>query len=263
MIGKQATRIVRSRDGVDAVVAALMVCILLFVIFEGLQQRQPSAPPWPSHPPANIAPDPNFTSACYPHNMEARCVAQIIRATDRARSDEGLRSMVLPRDFLALAPPEQIFILSDVERVDRGLPPIVGISEAVSAFAQAGALADTDPELRAAPQGDWIVNWGSIWAADSNPLATNYDWMYNDGAGGPNDDCTRVGGTACWSHRNDILRICPTTETCGGTLVAGVAEAESADIAGWTSDAEILAVLRGPPPRLTFTWDQAVASGAK
>jgi len=261
--GKRAAQSVRARVGADAVVAALTLCILIFVIFEGLQHRQSSAPVWPSHPPANIAPVPDFSSACYPHNMEPRCVAQIIRATDRARANEGLRPMVLPTDFVALAPPEQIFVHTDIERVDRGLPAIVGISESLSIFAQAGARADADPELRAVPQGDTIVNWGSIWAADSNPLASNYDWMYKDGIDGPNVDCTLVRRTACWGHRNDILGICPTTETCGGTLVSGTAEAEGTGIAGWTSDAELLVVVQGPLPRLTYTWDQAVASGAK
>jgi len=70
MTRSRASGIIRDRGLADAIAAAVTVGLLIFVIYEGLHQTQSSPPPRPSDPPANIAPVPDFLSACYPHNME-------------------------------------------------------------------------------------------------------------------------------------------------------------------------------------------------
>lgn len=37
------------------------------------------------------------------------------------------------------------------------------------------------------------------------PLAAMYGWMYYDGPGGFNLDCTSSDSSGCWGHRDNIL----------------------------------------------------------
>ena len=37
------------------------------------------------------------------------------------------------------------------------------------------------------------------------PLAAMYLWMYYDGPGGSNEDCTSSRDSGCWGHRDAIL----------------------------------------------------------
>ena len=46
---------------------------------------------------------------------------------------------------------------------------------------------------------------GSIFAQDYTPLGADYAWMYNDGYGGTNLDCTTPSDPGCWGHRDNIL----------------------------------------------------------
>ena len=55
--------------------------------------------------------------------------------------------MSLPSNYPSLTPPEQLFVLTDLERIDRGLPPITGLAANLNAYAQAGANAHTDPRF--------------------------------------------------------------------------------------------------------------------
>ena len=55
------------------------------------------------------------------------------------RQTEGLGPMSLPSNYPSLTPAEQLFVLTDLERVDRGLAPIEGLSTTLNAYAQAGA----------------------------------------------------------------------------------------------------------------------------
>ncbi|MHB1975425.1 MAG: hypothetical protein ACYCR4_14260, partial [Acidimicrobiales bacterium] len=36
-------------------------------------------------------------------------------------------------------------------------------------------------------------------------LAAEYDWVYDDGYGSANVDCTSPGASGCWGHRDVIL----------------------------------------------------------
>ena len=109
--------------------------------------------------------------------------------------------MSLPSNWPSLTPPEQLFVLTDLERIDRGLAPISGLAANLNAYAQAGANAHTDPPLPALR-----VHGGRHLRLHVRPSATALAmWMYDDGPGGTNVDCPASGGGGCWGHRDIIL----------------------------------------------------------
>jgi hypothetical protein len=91
--------------------------------------------------------------------------------------------MVLPTNFLSLTIPEQMFVLTNLERVDRGVAPIEGLAYELNAYARAGANAGEDPGNPGAGH--------SIYAGAFN-FGALFGWMYDDGCTGPpvtNADC--------------------------------------------------------------------------
>ncbi len=80
-------------------------------------------------------------------------------------------------------------MLADTERVDRGLPPAVGLVAEFDQDAQAAAQADTDPTPTIVPPGIGIVRWASNWSENAGALGSNYNWMYDDGPGSGNLAC--------------------------------------------------------------------------
>jgi hypothetical protein len=231
----------------------------------------------PANPPANVAPDPGYTfepgttysstsslacwqsgtSAWAPQPGSAQCLDAEIAATDHARATEGLPPMRLPSNFSSLSPEEQLFVLTDIERVSRGEVPVEGLSALVSSDAQQGAESDTDPSFNfaAIPSSDW---WGSnVVSGALNALDANYTWMYEDGYGGSNVDCTSPGASGCWGHRDNEL-----TSNYGGTLVMGAGDV--AQSTGLQCLSELLVVVQNPAdiPPLSYTWADAVAAGA-
>jgi hypothetical protein len=148
--------------------------------FAGSLAGTPSSSPASTTLPANIPPAPNFLSSCYPHNDGAQCLSMIEQATTHARLFEGLGPMVLPSNFSALDPAEQAFVVTNIERVDRGLPPFVGLVDAFDADAQAGAQGNADPTPTQVPPGLSVIAWASNWAENGNPLGSNYFYMYDD-----------------------------------------------------------------------------------
>ena len=214
------------------------------------------------NPGANVPPSPNFLNACYPHNTGSTCTSQVIQATTNARAGEGLGAMALPSNFNSLTPAEQMFVITDIERVDRGLPPFVGLVSTFSSDALAGAQANTDPDPTQVPAGLHLVAWASNWAENGNPLGSNYFWMYDDGVGSGNIDCTAAGQPGCWGHRDNILSLTGYQQQYGGTLLMGAGEAYGTTSTNWESDAELLVLATGPLPALSYTWSQAVAAGA-
>jgi hypothetical protein len=214
------------------------------------------------NPPANVPPNPNFLNSCYPHTTVATCTTKVIQATTNARAPEGLGPMALPAGFSALTPAQQIFVVTDIERVDRGLAPFVGLVDTLSSDAQAGAQANADPNPTLVPPGLHLVAWGSNWAENGNPLGSNYFWMYDDGLNSGNIDCTSTNQSGCWGHRENILSLSNYQQQYGGTLLMGAAEVYGSTGNGWASDAELLVLASGPLPPLSYTWAQAVAAGA-
>jgi hypothetical protein len=225
-------------------------------------QADPAAAAGRGDPATNIPPSPNFLSYCYPHTTVPTCTAKVKQATTNARATEGLGPMQLPRNFANLSPAQQLFVITDIERVDRGLPPLVGLVDTFDADAQAGAQTNADPLPTAVPAGLHVIAWASNWAENGNPLGSNYFWMYDDGLNSGNVDCTATDHSGCWGHRQNILGLTNYQQMYGGTLLMGAAEAYGTTGTQWASDATLMVLASGPVPPLAYTWASAVAAGA-
>jgi len=150
-------------------------------------------------PSANEPAPAYMQAACASGNKQA-CQSAVVRAINHNHAKEGIRAVHLPSNYNKLSVPQQLLTVSNQERKDRGLPTISHLSPALNAMAMRGAAANADPT---GPQGK---GWGSNWAGnEGSVLQADYDWMYNDGPGGDNIDCTRPGQAGCWGHRKNIL----------------------------------------------------------
>lgn len=207
----------------------------------------------PSEPPANIPPSPNFLQSCQGNQYDdsARCVNATLSAIDNGRAREGLLDMSLPSNWSQLTVEQQIFVSTNLERTVRGLPPLSAMAEVLDQSAAQGAAQGADPSP---PSGFPATQWGSNWAgAVGNPLEAIYYWMYDDGIGSSNIDCTQSNQSGCWGHRNNVLMSLACHECVMGT---------GFDATGWQGDpslAEILVDSAGQPT-VVFTWQQEQAS---
>jgi hypothetical protein len=153
-------------------------------------------------PAANVVPSSAFWAACYP-TADSSCDAAALSDFDQARAGEGLGPMTLPTDFDSLSVAQQLFVLADIERVDRGLIPVSAMSAPINALALTGAEDDTDPDFPNPFYGNY---GGSNWAgAGTSSLFPEFLWVYDDGVGSGNEDCTQAGDPGCWGHRHNIL----------------------------------------------------------
>lgn len=207
---------------------------------------------------SNVAPQVDYYGTCSADATSSACTSVLVTDIDHARSLEGVGPLVLPDDWAQLSSAQQTFVLINLERVDRGLPPVAGITDDLNAIAAGAAAADTDPALSAGAMSDYDPWWWTgVWAMVVNPLAADYLWMYQDGWDGSdttNVDCTSATADGCWGHRKNIL-----SDYAGAPeLVAGVGQAS-----GWgASVAEIVVGGDGVVPPLTYTWRTAVMHGA-
>ena len=205
-------------------------------------QQRVSVPRPGGNPSASMPPDPDFFSVCSSSSLELTgpCEEEALQAIDRARASENLGPMVLPSDWPALTPSEQLFVATNLERTARGLAPFEGMAIALAPAAQAGANSGSDPVLPDGfPSDHWTSNAGEGFAS---PLGALYTWMYDDGAGSPNSDCNPDDTEGCWGHRDNIL----AAFSCNPCVV-GSADTPSAS---WS---ELMADTTGAP-LLSFAW---------
>lgn len=155
--------------------------------------------------------------------------------------------MALPSNWTSLTVEQQIFVVTNLERTVRGLPPLAGMVDALDQSAAQGAASGTDPSP---PSGYPYSEWGANWAgAVGNPLEAMYYWMYDDGEGSANIDCTSTNTSGCWGHRDNVL-LNMACDTC----VIGTGYSAT----GWNGDpsmAELL-VEQSSQPAMVFTWQQ-------
>jgi hypothetical protein len=113
------------------------------------------------------------------------------------RQDEDLEPLVLPSNWSMLTIPQQLFVLTQLERTARGLPPESGLASDWDQIAQQGANTASDPEGSGTvtpyyQSSPWrydtdpgasysIDGYGSIWAGPTDPLYAFKLWMYQDG----------------------------------------------------------------------------------
>ena len=242
-----------------------------------------------SNPSANIDPSPNFlaTGACSFANAVwscanpcvvgtasalswpgytggVDCTNYILSAINNARAIEGVRPMVLPSNWFSLSVPEQLFVIADLERTARGLPPYVGINAALSADAQHSAATNSDPSIAAgfpmANDAQGSAGFGGAWSGGYAVLVADYIWMYDDAWGGSvaktsNIACTSAGAAGCWAHRDELLGSDPGYNQGVGL---GCTNCEMgtgfAMVNGRASYVDLIEIPTGSLPPMTFTW---------
>ncbi len=226
-----------------AVAAALVTCLAVPAGAVGILP--------PDNPPGNVP----ISSSDY------------LASIDAARAVEGVGPMNVTEDTVATLPvAEQMFIVLNEERVDRGLPPIAYMSAQLDAQAQLGADSASDPAIPATLSGGSSVSWGgSIWAGGlSSVFGADYYWMYSDGLGGAqaattNEDCSAQDPSGCWGHRDIILHQFATCGSAGPTLVMGAAFSATGSPGGSIA-ALVVGTCGDPPTDVTLTWQQVLSS---
>ena len=186
----------------------------------------------PKNPSKSLPPKPDFlsSSSCSSAKDTTACNDLVLSATSNARN---LLEKLGPMSFSLsayekLTGAEQLFVTANVERVGRGLAPMLELTNSLDSLAQAGAKANTDPDIdriikTKLPGGGRVISAGANFASGyDNPLGSNYGWMYDDGLGSPNSACTSKNPQACWGHRDNILHAYGSTSACGGTSFESV-----------------------------------------
>jgi hypothetical protein len=222
----------------------------------------------PANPPQNIYPPvPNFQLDCSYGSVDdsSTCLTPTLQATDHARATEPVKAMsVTVAGLQRLTVPEQMFAITDLERVDRGLPPATAMTSQLDQIAATGAEQGTDPTAGGVNPagGGWFEGWGSNWAGGTyNALGSNYFWMYDDGFPSGNISCQTPSSPGCWGHRDNILGTFTFGGACAGpaTLLMGAAATNSPAKPPGPSFADIIAGQCGSPSGVVFTWAQAEA----
>ena len=225
----------------------------------------------PNNPSESLAPNPNFTGdgSCpyYIYSNTTTCSNDAVSAINSALNTlESLPALSLNMSaFENLTAPEQIFVITNVERVNRGLPPAVALTTQLNQVAQTAASASTltDPDLSvwSLTGGTQVYSWGSNAAeGTSNALGSDYYYMYDDGYGGVNGDCTTPSSQWCWGHRDNILGTFINNSECSNNpntyMGTGYTPGASSTFSTYT---EILVGACGTAPTdVVFTWTQAL-----
>lgn len=216
----------------------------------------------PNLHPINVPPNPDFTAYCGSHPPnDPRCIALELKAIHNARKAQGFhtRRLVLPSNYTSLSYAEQTFVLTNLERVDRGLHPFIALVPELDSRAKGGARDFSDPWLtRSLTELFGVQKWSSVWAEDYGPLAADYDWMYDDGYGGSGPrvlHCHFKTDSGCWIHRDIIIGHYGAPRH---TLIAGAASAGRDAL----SVAEVLSAGQVRPATTTYTWRAALRHGA-
>jgi hypothetical protein len=215
-----------------------------------------------ANPSINLAP--SFAGTCWEDGYESLgCQETEAADIDSALASEGLQPLTWPAALYNLPLAEQEFVVTNEERVLRGLAPITGMATAADQNALAGAQAEEDPPIQEVPGENAALG---NWAEDYGALGSDFDWMYNDGPGSFNIDCpSGSSSSGCWGHRDAILTNTisgPLAAPNGYTWVAGDACIPDSSISYFSNcDLEYVLV---PTTGVgyDFTWAQALADGA-
>jgi hypothetical protein len=164
----------------------------------------------PANPATNMSPQVMPRCSITPvDDTSAGCINSVLHNINYARSLEGLGPMILPSNYASDSVGVQQLIITDEERSDRGLSEYAGLDATLNTAALTGAQTNNDPAEPAGFHGPG----GSIFAQDYTPLGADFAWMYDDGYGGTNLDCTSPSDSDCWGHRDNILGSVTTSGT--------------------------------------------------
>jgi hypothetical protein len=192
--------------------------------------------------------------ACWSEPAGVQCIDASLGYLDQARASLGQTGYSVPADFASLTPAQQTFILTNLDRALYGLSTIPGLTQALDQDAARGVAGDKDPQ----PSDSTWLGFTSNWAGGYQNVVLAYEgWMYDDGPGSANLDCTAGNPGGCWGHRHDILW------QFGGSGALAMGAAAGADPSGTLGYAMLLEQQRpGVQPSYTYTWAQALADGA-
>jgi hypothetical protein len=206
----------------------------------------------PPDPAGNAPAFTTIPAVCAAAPQGSACESDALDMLDTARVATGLARYALPPGFVSLAPTVQVFILANLDRTAYGLQPVAGLSPALDAIAAKGVATDSDPN----PPANLNLSYASNAASGGIPnvLYTYYIWMYDDGYGSPNADCSAPKSAGCWGHRRDIFAL-PSLTTASMGAAAGH------DHHGQPSYAELIVGTAGNAV-YDYTWRQATAAGA-
>jgi hypothetical protein len=194
------------------------------------------------------------------------CNAAIETAINNGRKEMS-GGPPLPSNFSlsaydALNNDQQNFVMANVERTVRGLPPVAGLTAQLNLVALNAANDRADPSVQlpyGLRGGGQAYQYGSNLAqGTANSMGADYYWMYDDGLDSPNAGCTSGTPQPCWGHRNNILgdyseAICPKGDAVN--IVMGTAETTTT---GYNpAVTQIFVEDCGPLPELDYTWAAA------
>lgn len=198
-----------------------------------------AAPAHAADPSSNTSPSGMYNCDVNSSQITDSCLSGAIADFNTARAKEGLGPINLPSNFAYLPATYQFLVLANIDRVDRGLVPFVGLSRTLDAYALKGALASADP-----PFPYWTTYGSGNWVGSVNSLWGEYEWMYDDGPGSTNLDCPAAGGPGCWGHRHNIIMNWPSPMVMGvaianngaATIVLGKDTHDAADEFLWANE---------------------------
>jgi hypothetical protein len=227
--------------------------------------RAPAPPPPPAAPPASASSptDPGadiplgpLPRACSPAPTGSACETAAIGRLDAARAKLGLGPYRLGANFVALAPPRQLLILANLDRIAYSRTAIRGLSLTLDAIAKQGAREREDPNpwpVVVGLPGQTQIGFASNWAGGApNAPVAYYEWMYDDGYGSGNLDCSSPSAPGCWGHRRTVLAFAKAPML---TMGAAVVPSKS-------SYALTIVETSKPAWPYSYTWAQAMADGA-
>jgi putative transposon-encoded protein len=168
-------------------------------------------------------------------------------------AQEQLPPISLPSNWSSLTGPEQLFVMTNLERLSRGEAAIPNLVNTYNAAIQTGLTNDADPSLSGLPGHS-----GGIWAgAYPNVTSAIGGWMYDDGPGGSNLDCTTPTAPGCWGHRDNIVSDPANFGSNPTEMDAGVGTDSSGHV---DYDATFDTNTNAPAPaNIVFTWAQEEA----
>ncbi len=191
----------------------------------------------------------------------------LLSAIDQAQAAENLPGFVLPSNYFSLGATRQMFVFINLERISRGVPPLVGLSPYLSATATSAAGHLADPPFQAsygpvqvwAPPSGGNYAFGGAWGGGSvNAADVVFGWFYGDGFGNgwPTfSGCKSAKGAMCWWHREELLGL---DGFSGGTACTDcIAGAGYASRPGNSNESYDFLIVRPVqfPAALAFTWD--------
>ena len=178
-----------------------------------------AAPAHAADPSSNTSPSGLYNCNVNSSQVTSACLNGAIADYNRARAKEGLRGINLPSNFAYLPVTYQFLILANIDRADRGMPQFSGLSTSLDSYALQGAKNNGD-----APFPPWVEYGAGNWVGSVNALWGEYEWMYDDGYGGSNLDCTSPSSSGCWGHRHNVLVNWPNPMVMGAaTAIDGAA----------------------------------------